>query len=230
MILKLSIFFLYGKPSLLLGILCTKIFIEFILCFYLLCRGKSGDCRNLVYELNVQGTLFTAKSEFRVMNTDHGFWLKSRLKKIGFSQNMGLEPGFLKKNAYTEQSFTQFPPVSNMWHKNILLSSSVCPVSLNFRCLRRRRKKYLLDFCADIFNILTRFFNVFFLIEWWILFLTKLLRLLIQVLRLLLKTRKLSKIVQNRIKSPFLHKGKKKSLGPNPPQELEESPQSVPYF
>ena len=95
-----------------MGILCTKIFIKFSLCFYLLCRGKSGDCRNLVYELNIQGTSFTAKSEFQVMNTDHGFWLKSGLKKIVFTQNMGLDLNLAsyKKMLTPNNPLPRFPP------------------------------------------------------------------------------------------------------------------------
>ena len=51
-------------------------------------RGKSGVRGNLVVAVNVQWTKFTAKSEFQMMTTKHGFILKSEFKKIWWPLNM----------------------------------------------------------------------------------------------------------------------------------------------
>ena len=45
-------------------------------------REKSCVHRDLVVALNVQRTSITAKSEFQMTTTDHGFSLKSGFKKI----------------------------------------------------------------------------------------------------------------------------------------------------
>ena len=51
-------------------------------------RGKSGGRRNLVVTLNVQWTSFTAKSEFQMTTSEHGFHLKSGFRKIVWPPNM----------------------------------------------------------------------------------------------------------------------------------------------
>ena len=44
-------------------------------------KGKSCVCRNLVVNLNIQSTSFTAKSKFQMMTTEHGFVLNLDSRK-----------------------------------------------------------------------------------------------------------------------------------------------------
>ena len=59
-----------------------------VIIVYSVCRGKSGGRRNLGITLNVQWTQFTAKSEFQMTTTEHGFHLKSGFRKIVWPPNM----------------------------------------------------------------------------------------------------------------------------------------------
>ena len=63
---------------------------HFIVTLAFTSRGKSGGRKNLVVTLNFKWTQLTAKSEFQMTTTEHGFHLKSGFRKIFWPPDIDL--------------------------------------------------------------------------------------------------------------------------------------------